>query len=317
MMRVRPALALAACLLASSGVRAQEAVGELDAARGLARTSATLLQQGKYAEAFERAKEAEAIRHAPFHLAVMGAALEGMGRLAEAMATYERLVAEPLPPNASSVARTAQEDAAARLRGLEARVPSVMIVVPAGVEATATLDGQPIEWRTRAARRLDAGRHVVRVTAPGYRTFEQALDLPQRGGVVVVEAAMLPEGASAATGDPATADAPAERRSRVPEAIAFGAGGVGLVVGAVAGAMFLGRLGDLQDRCPDDRCTEAERGDIDTAYTLSTVSTIGFAVAAAGAVTGITLLVLRPSAPERPSAAVWMSPRGAGLTARF
>jgi hypothetical protein len=317
MMRVRSAVALAACLLASSVVQAQEAEGELDTARGLARRSATLLQQGKYAEAFERAKEAEAIRHAPFHLAVMGAALEGMGRLAEAMATYERLVAEPLPPNASSVARTAQEDAAARLRGLEARVPSVMVVVPAGVEAAATLDGRPFEWRTRAARRVDAGRHLERVTAPGYRTFEQALDLPPRGGVVVVEATMLPDGATTTSGAATTADAPAERRSRVPEAIAFGAGGVGLVVGAVAGAMFLDRLGDLQDRCPGDRCTEAERGDIDTAYTLSTVSTIGFAVAAAGAVTGITLLVVRPSAAAAPSAAVWMSSRGAGVTARF
>ena len=74
-------------------------VSDIDRARALAKQANRALQKAQsYAEALDYATRAEALYHAPIHLGIIGEALIGMGRGAEAMATLERLVSEPLPP---------------------------------------------------------------------------------------------------------------------------------------------------------------------------------------------------------------------------
>jgi hypothetical protein len=287
-----PSITFVAVLLAASVALAQEGGADIDRARTLARESADLLEHGQYAEALDRATRAEALYHAPLHVAVEAEALEGLGRLAEAAAKYEQLVAEPLPPSASHVFREAQQRGRERLQKLLARVPSVLVVARGAAGATATVDGKPFAIDAGVAVRLDPGEHEVRVSAPGFRPFAQKVTLPARGGVVVVEAALVSENGATPAGAPPGATT--EPGSRVPAAVAFAIGGAGLVLGAVTGGVFLAELGKLQGNCPQHRCPPGEQPRIDSTRALGNASTVGFVVGLTGVATGTVLYLVRP-----------------------
>jgi hypothetical protein len=268
---------------------ASDAVTDKDRARPLAQDAAELLAAKKYEIALDRVTKAEALYHAPSHLLMKAQALVGLGRLAEALATYEVLVAEPLTSSAPELFRKAQETGRAELRALAERVPS-LLVRPGGAgadRASVTVDGQPIDFSKGQAIRFDPGSHRIEVTAEGFAPFSRDVELPPRGGVVLVDAPLVTAGVAPT---PATGG----RGSIVPALVAFGIGAVGIGVGAVTGIMSLGKTSDLKDRCPDDRCTPAEQGDLDSASTLATISTIGFGVGIAGVAAGVVLLVVRP-----------------------
>src|SRR5262245_49516702 len=108
---VGAALASGVVTLAPAAAHAQDKPGadpagaepatDIERAGALAKQANRALQKAQsYAEALDYATRAEALHHAPFHLTIIGEALMGMGRVAEAMATFDRLVAEPLPANA-------------------------------------------------------------------------------------------------------------------------------------------------------------------------------------------------------------------------
>ena len=336
----------AAGVLAASVARAQPAGGDDKArARVLGNEAAERLIAKDYAAAIERVKQAESLFHAPTHLRILAEAQEGLGRLAEAMGTYERLVAEPLPVGAHDAFLGAQKVARQRLRDLGSRVPSLLVTVRGAdaAEAVTTVDGRAITKSASVAIRLDAGAHKVRVEAPGFVRFERVVTLPPRGGVVVLEASL--ERATAAseaipappadkptpTPSPENPIAPpkedgANTPSRIPVFIAFGAGAAGLVVGAVTGAMSLSQVSELKDRCPADQCGTADQPDIDHAEALATVSTIGFAAGAAGAAAGVLLLLFLPdqSPPSSQSigssavrASPWIGLGAAGIRGSF
>jgi hypothetical protein len=287
-----PSITFVAVLLAASVALAQEGGADIDRARALARESADLLEHGQFAEALDRATRAEALYHAPLHVAVEAEALEGLGRLAEAAAKYEQLVAEPLPPSASHVFREAQQRGRERLQKLLSRVPSLLVVARGAAGATATVDGKPFALDARVAVRLDPGDHEVRVSAPGVRPFSQKVTLPARGGVVVVEAAL---GAETPTAPP---DATTQPGSRVPAAIAFAIGGAGLVLGAVTGGVFLAELGKLENSCPQHRCPLGEQPQIDSTRALGNASTVGFVVGLTAVAVGTVLVFVRPGKRE-------------------
>lgn len=322
-----PWLGLVGALLIGSAASAQQPPADIDRARELARESADLLDQKKYAEALDRATRAEALYHAPFHLSVIAESLEGLGRLAEAAARYEVLVAEPLPPSAPRVFQEAQEKAKQRLSQLLARVPSLLVVVRGEASgASATVDGKPFALGSGTAVRLDPGPHEVRVTAAGFRPFSRTIELPPRGGVVMVEAVLERDGAAgpAPTGAASAAakgTAAPSGGSLVPGGVALGVGGAGLLLGAISGGVFLDRLGGLRQRCPDHRCAPADGPEIDTVKTLGAVSTVGFVIAGAGAALGAVLLVVRPGGPSSSKGGVWLGPSvgvgSLGLAGRF
>ncbi len=296
------ALSIAAPCFWASAARAQ-ATSDVDRARALAIEAADALDEKRYAEALEQATRAEELYHAPVHTFTIAAALEGLGRLAEAATTYEKLVAEPLPATAPAAFRDAQAEGQRRLNALLARVPSILVrVADAPPGAVAKIDGAPFDLAAAVAKRLDPGEHHVTVTAEGYEPFERSVTLPAKGGVVVVEAALRRPGEPAEPPPPAAPAAPelppADAPSRAPAIAAFGVGAVGVGVGAVTGILFLGKLGDLEDRCPNDRCTTAEQADIDSAGLLGNISTIAFGVGAAGLATGVILLLVSSPAPS-------------------
>src|SRR5690349_7016544 len=125
--RVALALVVTSALgVAPSRALAQSSKAQIAEARSLAQDAGDLLDQKNYAEALERATQAEALYHATIHVLMIAQAQEGLGRLAESALTYERLVAEPLPRTAPGVFRDAQEKGKVKLRELLARVPSML-----------------------------------------------------------------------------------------------------------------------------------------------------------------------------------------------
>jgi hypothetical protein len=105
--------------------------------------------------------------------------------------------------------------------------------------------------------------------------------------------------------------------------VALGAGGVGLAIGGVTGAIALGKRGSIDDskNCEGDRCAPSEQGLVDSYNSMRTISTIGFIAGGVLAATGVVLLVTAPSSTssvgDAPSAALWVSPNAAGVSGRF
>jgi hypothetical protein len=268
-------------------------LADIDRARALAKqANRALLKAQSYSEALDFATRAEALYHAPIHLGIISEALIGMGRLAEAVTTLERLVSEPLAANAPEAFRTAQEDGRRRLKELSARVPSLLLVVkgPSASTVKATIDGKPFSLKGDTATRFDPGVHKLHAVAAGYMALDQTITLPAKGGVVMIEVPFDPEGGPGSTGSD-TGGALAPAPSRAPLIAAFGVGAVGLIVGGITGGIFLSRASSLKARCPDNQCDSSDQSDAQSIKTMGTISTAAFIVGGVGVVTGGVMLL--------------------------
>jgi len=78
--------------------------------------------------------------------------------------------------------------------------------------------------------------------------------------------------------------------------VAYGVGGVGLIMGVAAGGAFLSKQSALKDACEADgdgdpnTCPPDKQGDGDSVKTLGNVSTAGWVIAGLGAAVGTVLL---------------------------
>jgi hypothetical protein len=327
-MRVVPS-AVFALVLFTAGASFAQSPDEVSRARALALEALENIKSNDYKAAIEKVTEAEKLYHAPTHILILAQAQEGLGHLADAAATYDRLIAEPLPESAPEPFRKAQGTAKERLRVLLARVPSVLVAVK-GVspsKASGTIDGKKIDLAAESAIRLDPGEHAIRVEAPGREPFERTVTLPEKGGVVVVEATLAgsggPEDEKPKGGDVAPVKTSSAGRGAGIVLIGLGVAGVG--VGAVTGILSLGKVSDIDSKCPNKHCTPEEQSDIDSAKTMGTVSTIGFIAGGVGLVAGVVLLVAtgRGGASTAPASAKvshvtpWAGLGSAGFSGRF
>jgi hypothetical protein len=349
-------LVVAACCAFARDAAAQSK-DPAAAARDLARAGWDALDHQNYKDALDKVTQAEALYHAPTHLLLMGNAQAGLGKLADALATFERLAAEPLSSAAPNAFKDAQEAGRKRMKELLSRVPSLLVVVESAEApaATVTVDGQKVAFAGGVALRFDPGEHVIGVEAEGFPAVKKTIVLPEKGGVVRVPIALERPGASptaSATAAPTvnagasaapTGAGPVDAgpsRYRVPTFVTFGVAGASLVVGAVTGALSLGMTSDLKARCPNNQCSPADRGSLDSANALATTSTATFVIGGVAAVTGVVLLTLdltasrskaqaagsrsatsgeRLRAASAPALQIepWISAGGAGLRGRF
>jgi tetratricopeptide (TPR) repeat protein len=282
-------------------------------ARALAQTALDHLDAQRFAEALEAAERAEKLYHAPIHMRIIGQALEGLGRLADAAEVYDRLAAEPLPSTAHQLFRDSQELARARIKELAARLPSLLVKVEGGADdATVTIDGRARDARGVAVR-VDPGKHVVRVEAPGREPFEQEVVAEEGAGVVVVTAVLREPGSPAVPTEPQRPDDDVADGSGAPPVatwVLFGIGGAALVAAGATGGLSLSQGADLEERCPDRRCTPADQDDYDQAVALGWASTALFVVGGIGVASGVVVWVVDASAePDSDADATAAVPR--------
>jgi hypothetical protein len=249
-----------------------------DAARPLAQRGYELYELGRYAEAIELFRQAEARYHAPPHLLYIARGLAELGRFLEARRTYASVAGEVIAPDAPAQFHQARSDAERELAALEPRIP--VIEIDTNVEAR----GADV-WIDR--RRV--GRAPVRVPVdPG----AHEIVLRPAEGAGRSRTVTLAAGQSVRL-DFEVEAAPTELDPLVPGAVAaFAVSGVALAVGIGTGVASLAKVADLEEACPDRRCPPELEESGAEAERLGNVSTVMFVVAGVGAATGATLLLI-------------------------
>lgn len=294
----------------------------------MANAAADDLEASRFEDALKHARRAEQLYHAPPHVLMMAEAYEGLGRLVEALETYERLTAEPLSPSAPAAFRKAKEIGAKKEQQLLSRVPSILVDVTGARidEAKARVDGRVFPLGNGVAMRLDPGTHKIRVEAPGFEPREVTVDLAERGGVVKVPVHLEVSNvrhSSDTTIEPSKDEA-GGRTLLAPALITLGLGTAAVATGIVTGMLTLSNTNELEKKCVagtgnDYRCASEHEGLITETRQLAHVSTGTFIVGGVALGTGIMLLVL--GTPKRSNTAFYVEPilglGGAAVRGRF
>ena len=274
-------------------------------ARSLATEGYWALHDKRYAEAADRFSRADALVHAPTLTLDWARSLVGLGQLIEASERYELIIREGVDAKSPPSWQRALSDAKSELAALRPRLSWVTITVTGGVDAHVTIDGVAVQAAALGVRRaINPGAHDFAVTGKGYLGSRQALRLAEgEEGSVALELKADPNQVQPAPvleppkSEPVAPQPPA--RNRTPAYVAFGVAGAGLVVGSVAGVLWLGKRSTLKEHCPNpDDCPPEQHDNVKAYDTLSIVAPTGFAVAAAGLATGITLWALDGSSSK-------------------
>ncbi len=337
----------AAILLVASSAAAQTASPEdVAAARALGTEGTRLADSGDCNGAIPKLDAAERLYHAPTTLDRLGECQVSVGKLVAGTENLNKVVREPLAPNAPAAFLAAQKRAQQALTAASPRIGNLKIHVdgPSADKLTLTVDGVAVSSALLDADRpTDPGSHEISVAAPGYRTGTATVSVREGAESTVSikleidpsAVAAAPAAAPAGPGEPvapvlsatAATSAPASSGpSRGLAYVALGVGGVGLAVGTIFGVLALGTKSTLDDHCVNKLCPSSSQSDIDALSTKSTVSTIAFAVGIVGVAAGTVLLVLShksdaPSAaarePERPRITPWLGVGTAGVGGTF
>ncbi len=258
--------------------------------------------RGDLAIAVTKFRQALAIKAtAQLHLRI-GAVEEKLGRLVDALASYERGLEKA--GSLQAVANVAKE----QIDALRPRVPLVRVVIDQPPpDLTVTIDGVPLAVGAIGTEvPVDPGAHRLHAQAPGWLPRDQAFDAAERGrSRVNVE--LLP------SGDGKPPPPPPPPPSRVPAALLTG-GGVAFFVAGVAlladsfvkdAAITAMCLGPGRTNCP-----VGEKSEI--LSDVSTVNVIRFTgigvglVGIAGVSVGVYLLKRKP--PAAVAGRVWVLP---------
>jgi hypothetical protein len=347
----RRAAALAVAL-AAAPVAAQPAANPTDiaTARILGTEGIVLAESNNCAEAIDRLERAEKLFHAPTTLGRLGECYVQLGKIVHGTEILQRVVREPLAPNASSAFKEAKVRAD---RVLTAALPKigrlrVSLKAPTEAKAMVTVDGEAISENALGIDRpVDPGTRLVEASAPGYLIASTRVTIKD-GGSEAVRLTLEPDPnarAQASAGGPAASAGPPPAAangapgsagagastwgtSKTAGAVLLGVGGAGLIAGTVLGIMSNRRASDLEDQCPNKTCPASAQDDLDSGRRLGTGSTIAFAVGGVGVVAGAVLLLTSGSgsgvstghgAPgrERVGVAPWLGFGSAGLAGRF
>lgn len=314
-MRVGLIIGLATALtLTITGADAQTArpgaLSSKDEARKLADEGQRLFDAGNYRGALEKLRAAEVKFSAPTIRVAQAEAHEKLGELRRALALYGQVASEEVAPNAPAEYLEAQREATLAVSRLTAAIPKVTLVLVGSPPPllSISLDGASLEgsvWERPV--QVDPGPHTLVIEVSGRPPETRALDLKEgqsarievRGDTGRTSSA--PDSGGAAT------------RSYAAPLVAFGIGLGGLGVGVVSGALTLEKMQSFRAACgPELVCPSSYAGEIDAARWTGHVSTVGFALAAAGGAIGAALLFW-PIARVN----VAVGPSGVELTGRF
>ncbi len=291
-------------------------------ARSLAREGFEAQQHGQYAIAADRFTRAEALVHAPTLLLGLARAQVGLSRLLEAQETYQRILREPVAPNAPAAFAKALEESKRELAALAPRLGWVTIQVGGATSPTVTLDDIAVPVAALGVRRAcDPGAHWVKASAPGFAPAESTFVLVE-GGEQTVTLAMdpLPQARAAASGlvESASPTPATSTSTSTPLAIvSFGVGAAGVITGAVTGIVAASKHASLMNggSCSKSGvCSSNESGAVATYRTIANVSTVAWIVGGAGAAAGLAFVL---TAPKSSPVAAYVGPMNVGVVGTF
>jgi hypothetical protein len=260
-----------------------------------------LHEHGDAAGALAKYRAAYALVPTPITGLEVGRTLIELGHVLEGRALLLEVAAMPKKPGESEKAQSARDEAADLADKAKPKLATLTLDVAVGPDTTVMIDDAAIpKDAALAPRMLDPGHHVV-VVRSGDRVGRAEVDLTS-GQQQTVHVEPVPEQRP-----------PAHTVYRPGAAfyISVVIAGAGLVAGAATGIPALATAGSLSSQCPNHSCPASEAGNLNTSLALGWVSTVGFVVFGAAAVSSIITFVLSRKTEEPARAAVRFVP---GLT---
>jgi hypothetical protein len=314
-------------LLAMPAFAGEPSPADRETARGLLQDGDKAMASGDTKAALKAYEGAHALLGLPATAMAVVKAHVALGQLVEARDVALSVGKIPKVAGEKPANVAARKEAEKVAEDLATRIPSLQVEVsPSSATATVEVDGAALPpAAATAARKLNPGKHTVRVTASGMKAFESTVDLKERDAQRLT-ASLEPAGA----GDTTSASLgvtsnpkPGESGSATPNSnlagprkveppppsdgdgggvsplvpVGFSIAGAGLITGVVAGVVSMTQVSSAKDDhgCTDV-CPASERAaleaDLDPARTTAWVSDIGFIVAGAGAALGVVGLVV-------------------------
>ena len=275
------------------------------AARSLGLAGIKLADSGDCKGAIEKLSRAESLYHAPSILGRLGECQVQVGQIVAGTENHNRVVREQLAATAPKAFRDAQERAKGVLNTALPKIARLTVRVdPADVKAQVTVAGVAIPPALIGVERpTDPGTHEVVVSAPGYLEQKTSVTLAEGATQEIAVKLEKDPNAAVAAAPPPVATGPVittgptqppsdtgPKKSNTLAYVALGVGGAGLVVGGITGFLALGKKGDLKG-CVDTKCPSSQQSTLDSAKSMATVSTVGFAVGFVGVGVGVVLLL--------------------------
>jgi hypothetical protein len=289
---------LAAAILAGSLARASgasaQASGDLTEGRQLFGEGLADEAHGRFAAALEKYKRVQAIRDTVNVRYRIGAALEGLGRIARAVDAYDSAVKLGVDNGTDAeVVRGAQ----GRLDVLRPRIAHLLIHVATpsvlGPRVEVQVDSEPIATQALGDVAVDPGPHVVTASARGARPFRAQITLSEGGRAGVPIALELEVAPPPPPPPPSAGSAATYRTVGVVTSVA---GGVVMVGGAVVLLLRSSAISRLHDDCPGGSCPASREQELtSTRDRALAFGPLGGVMLAAGAValgTGILLFTI-------------------------
>lgn len=325
MRTLRRALGIVLLLMASASTAT---AGSSEADR-LFEEGRVAVKAGDYATGLARFEASQKLDPAPGTLLNIAECEEKLGKLVVAWTHFQQII-QQLPPKDERVPVAKQ-----RVDGLSARIPRLRVTLAPGAPPSSKILQDDVELPGSllgVEQPLDPGRHVVVVSAEGRPRRQYRVDLAEgehksipvepgdaEPAAPAVVAAPPPKpvqpSPTSTVSEPQDKPRPSDTRSGVPLGyIVGGAGIVSLGVGAVTGAMALGKKVTISAHCDDTKACDGEGIDaVSSAKTLSTVSTVAFAVGAIGVGTGLYIvLTQREDSRSSGETGLWFTALPAG-----
>lgn len=297
--RLSIAVTLAGLLLAAPAWAAEPTAADSESALQLYKDGKALRESGDLPGALAKLRAAYALVATPITATELGRAYIASGQLVEAREVLLAVPRIPVRANESTKAAEARTDAEHLAAELRPRLASVTVKpknVPPGAITKLSVDGVVVPPEaTSAPRVLNPGNHVVLLELVGPNGQRVQTDVTLAEGETRDVEIELPAAVDPNAGQPPVTSPPPERGPRKISPlvyVGFGTAIVGIGVGTVTGIMTLSTASSLKDSCRDGKCPESAQSDIDATSTTGAISTIGFAVGAAGLVVGVVGLVL-------------------------
>ncbi len=290
------------------------------------------VEKGNLEAALAAYKAAHAIMGVPTTGIEIARTLERLRRLREALVAAKAIAEIPVAPAESRPFADARENAAALAVALETRIPTLTITVKIAAvdtQITVTLDGKPLSSaELRGPIALEPGTYRIAASALDHTpaTVEVTLKERDRGQAALALAKVVTITAPPATKPPPPPPPPA-LSPLVP--VGFSVAGVGLIVGAITGALAISNANNANNLCPGGACGSAGARDqaaqsYASADGLAVGSDIAFILALGGAAVGIYGVVVSvgaspqsPAAPPKPVARFVLGPMGGAIQASF
>ncbi len=278
-------------------VSADARAGDTAIAESLFREGKALMKAGDYGKACPKLAESQRLDPASGTMLAVALCHEKEGKVATAWAEY--LEADAMARRKGQTARS--EAAQKRAAALEPLLAKLEIVVDDALRALPglqiRLDGVVVEsavWGSAVP--VDPGKREIEARAEGKKPWQGTVAITKPAEQASITIGPLDDLPPEPPQQPALPPPVAESEDSTALWVAGGViGGLGVValgVGTFFGVRALDQIGEAQDRCPGDRCTDPEAVDLNDSGALSADLSTGLLIGGGGATAaGVALLV--------------------------